>query len=124
MREAVEGCLQCLVTFAYKLLGTVRSGAGRRLEETWTQVGALGRRRCRRAALAGAVVLSWFLPERVQARAQGVSSGSWFRGRPIPSTCCLCCLAGPAMRRAPPLPARPAGAAPGCRLGPVGGFHG
>ena len=38
VRAAVEGALQCLVSFSFRLRGAVRSGAGRRAEEAWTQV--------------------------------------------------------------------------------------
>lgn len=38
VQSAVAGALQCLVNFAFRLRGTVRSGAGHRAEETWTQV--------------------------------------------------------------------------------------
>ncbi|KAI7838596.1 hypothetical protein COHA_007604 [Chlorella ohadii] len=36
-RCAVEGALQCLLGFAFRLQAAVRSGAGRRPQDTWTQ---------------------------------------------------------------------------------------
>jgi hypothetical protein len=38
VKTAVEGALQRLVSFSFCLRGAVRSGAGWRAEETWTQV--------------------------------------------------------------------------------------